>query len=107
MLKSLKKFNLVATQPTSIGPSLGLEWELSLKWAIKIKNKCPQEIEASILLQFTFRPLLLCLPLFIGMQGETLIVAVDDDGHFTERISHFSKRYVKDADKDIIEAVKV
>ncbi|KAK9932608.1 hypothetical protein M0R45_019838 [Rubus argutus] len=59
------------------------------------------------LFKFTSRPLLLCLPLFIGMQGETLIVAVDDDGHFTERITHFSKCYVKDADKDIIEAVKL
>ena len=40
-------------------------------------------------------------------QGENLVVAVDDDGLFTERITHFSGRYVKDADKDIIEAVKV
>lgn len=34
-------------------------------------------------------------------------MAVDDDGSFTERITHFTGRYVKDADKDIIEAVKV
>lgn len=41
------------------------------------------------------------------LQGENLVVAVDDDGLFTERITHFSGRYVKDADKDIIKAVKV
>ena len=40
-------------------------------------------------------------------QGEGLVVAVDEDGLFTERITHFFGRYVKDADKDIIEAVKV
>ncbi|KAL7113560.1 hypothetical protein ACP275_04G068600 [Erythranthe tilingii] len=39
-------------------------------------------------------------------KGEPLVVAVDDDGCFTERIVEFSKRYVKDADKDIIQAVK-
>ncbi|CAE5968340.1 unnamed protein product [Arabidopsis arenosa] len=38
--------------------------------------------------------------------GENLVVAVDDDGLFTERITHFSGLYVKDADKDIIKAVK-
>ncbi|GAV69921.1 tRNA-synt_1 domain-containing protein/Anticodon_1 domain-containing protein [Cephalotus follicularis] len=37
---------------------------------------------------------------------EELIVAVDDDGCFTEKITDFSGRYVKDADKDIIEAVR-
>lgn len=31
---------------------------------------------------------------------------VDDDGCFTERVSDFSGRYVKEADKDIIQAVK-
>lgn len=41
------------------------------------------------------------------MQGEDLIVAVDDDGCFTGKITDFSGYYVKDADKDIIEAVKV
>ena len=41
------------------------------------------------------------------MQGENLIVAVDDDGCFTSKVTDFSGRYVKDADKDIIEAVKV
>ncbi|KAF3455800.1 hypothetical protein FNV43_RR00442 [Rhamnella rubrinervis] len=40
-------------------------------------------------------------------KGENLIVAVDDDGCFTERITDFSGCYVKDADKDIIESVKV
>jgi isoleucyl-tRNA synthetase len=38
---------------------------------------------------------------------DNLIVAVDDDGCFIEKITDFSGRYVKDADKDIIEAVKV
>lgn len=32
---------------------------------------------------------------------------MDDDGCFTERITDFSGCYVKDADKDIIESVKV
>lgn len=43
----------------------------------------------------------------VQFQGEGLVVAVDEDGLFTERITHFFGRYVKDADKDIIEAVKV
>ncbi|KAF3578212.1 hypothetical protein DY000_02033890 [Brassica cretica] len=47
-----------------------------------------------------------CLENNIIKKGENLVVAVDDDGLFTERITHFSGRYVKDADKDIIEAVK-
>ncbi|CAA7028363.1 unnamed protein product [Microthlaspi erraticum] len=47
-----------------------------------------------------------CLENKIIKKGENLVVAVDDDGSFTERITHFSGRYVKDADKDIIEAVK-
>ncbi|GAB4854840.1 hypothetical protein Ancab_023424 [Ancistrocladus abbreviatus] len=36
----------------------------------------------------------------------TKIVAVDDDGCLTERITDFKGRYVKDADKDIINAIK-
>lgn len=40
------------------------------------------------------------------MQGENLVVAVDDDGCFTDRITDFKGRYVKDADKDIIQTVK-
>ncbi|XP_010525919.1 PREDICTED: isoleucine--tRNA ligase, cytoplasmic [Tarenaya hassleriana] len=47
-----------------------------------------------------------CLENGIIKKGENLIVAVDDDGLFIERITHFSGRYVKDADKDIVEAVK-
>ncbi|KAF4390301.1 hypothetical protein F8388_019956 [Cannabis sativa] len=47
-----------------------------------------------------------CLENEIILKGETLIVAVDDDGCFTSRITDFSGCYVKDADKDIIEAVK-
>ncbi|AQK81811.1 Isoleucine--tRNA ligase cytoplasmic [Zea mays] len=35
-----------------------------------------------------------------------LVVAVDDDGCFIEKISDFKGRYVKEADKDIISAVK-
>ncbi|KAG7583039.1 Aminoacyl-tRNA synthetase class Ia [Arabidopsis suecica] len=47
-----------------------------------------------------------CLENKIINKGENLVVAVDDDGFFTERITHFSGLYVKDADKDIIKAVK-
>ncbi|KAK6164026.1 hypothetical protein DH2020_000890 [Rehmannia glutinosa] len=47
-----------------------------------------------------------CLENGIINKGENLVVAVDDDGCFTERIVEFSRRYVKDADKDIIQAVK-
>ncbi|KAK8512130.1 hypothetical protein V6N12_031858 [Hibiscus sabdariffa] len=39
-------------------------------------------------------------------KGENLIVAVDDDGCFTGKIIDFNGLYVKDADKDIIEALK-
>ncbi|KAG2607498.1 hypothetical protein PVAP13_4NG249900 [Panicum virgatum] len=35
-----------------------------------------------------------------------LVVAVDDDGCFIEKITDFKGRYVKEADKDIINAVK-
>nr|CAB3470983.1 unnamed protein product [Digitaria exilis] len=35
-----------------------------------------------------------------------LVVAVDDDGCFIEKISDFKGQYVKEADKDIINAVK-
>lgn len=54
-------------------------------------------------------PLLTFIYLFcIGLcQGEDLIVAVDDDGCFTDKISEFKGRYVKDADKDIVNVVKV
>ncbi|KAF7827269.1 isoleucine--tRNA ligase, cytoplasmic [Senna tora] len=37
---------------------------------------------------------------------ENLTVAVDDDGCFTAKITDFSGRYIKDADKDIVDAVK-
>ncbi|XP_075511214.1 isoleucine--tRNA ligase, cytoplasmic [Primulina tabacum] len=47
-----------------------------------------------------------CMDNSIISKGENLVVAVDDDGCFTERITDFSRRYVKDADKDIIQAVK-
>ncbi|KAG7578360.1 Aminoacyl-tRNA synthetase class Ia [Arabidopsis thaliana x Arabidopsis arenosa] len=47
-----------------------------------------------------------CLENKIINKGDNLVVAVDDDGLFTERITHFSGLYVKDADKDIIKAVK-
>lgn len=47
-----------------------------------------------------------CLENKIIKVGPDLIVAVDDDGRFIERVSDFKGRYVKDADKDIITAVK-
>ncbi|XP_009365866.2 isoleucine--tRNA ligase, cytoplasmic [Pyrus x bretschneideri] len=47
-----------------------------------------------------------CLENQVINKGDNLIVAVDDDGCFTERITDFSGFYVKDADKDIIEALK-
>ncbi|OVA02875.1 Aminoacyl-tRNA synthetase [Macleaya cordata] len=47
-----------------------------------------------------------CIANHIINKGENLIVAVDDDGCFTDRVSDFSGRYVKDADKDIINAAK-
>ncbi|KAJ6741157.1 SOLEUCYL-TRNA SYNTHETASE, partial [Salix purpurea] len=40
------------------------------------------------------------------LSKENLIVAVDEDGCFIGKITDFSGCYVKDADKDIIEAVK-
>ncbi|KAL6576728.1 hypothetical protein OROMI_011004 [Orobanche minor] len=46
-----------------------------------------------------------CLANGIISKGENLVVAVDDDGCFTDRIVEFCGRYVKDADKDIIHAV--
>lgn len=36
-----------------------------------------------------------------------MVVAVDDDGCFIDRITDFVGRYVKEADKDIVETVKV
>ncbi|KAL7598546.1 hypothetical protein Lser_V15G23401 [Lactuca serriola] len=47
-----------------------------------------------------------CLENQIINKGENLVMAVDDDGCFTERITDFIGRYVKEADKDIIQAVK-
>ncbi|KAH9624724.1 hypothetical protein KSS87_015623, partial [Heliosperma pusillum] len=47
-----------------------------------------------------------CLENHIIEKGPDLIVAVDDDGCFTERVYDFKGRYVKDADKDIINAQK-
>ncbi|XVE62096.1 hypothetical protein DITRI_Ditri06bG0092000 [Diplodiscus trichospermus] len=47
-----------------------------------------------------------CIGNQIINKGENLIVPVDDDGCFTGKITDFNGRYVKDADKDIIEAVK-
>lgn len=48
-----------------------------------------------------------CLMLSASVQASGLVVAVDDDGHFIEKISQFKGRHVKEADKDIINAVKV
>ncbi|KAI3934371.1 hypothetical protein MKW92_006840 [Papaver armeniacum] len=47
-----------------------------------------------------------CIANQIIQKGENLVVAVDDDGCFTDRVSDFCGRYVKDADKDIVIAVK-
>ncbi|KAL6501397.1 hypothetical protein OROGR_026530 [Orobanche gracilis] len=40
------------------------------------------------------------------IREDNLTVAVDDDGCFTAKIADFSGRYIKDADKDIMEAIK-
>ncbi|XP_044509328.1 isoleucine--tRNA ligase, cytoplasmic-like [Mangifera indica] len=47
-----------------------------------------------------------CIESEIISKGENLVVAVDDDGCFIEKITDFSGQYVKDADKNIIEALK-
>nr|XP_043623289.1 isoleucine--tRNA ligase, cytoplasmic [Erigeron canadensis] len=47
-----------------------------------------------------------CINNNIIKKGENLVMPVDDDGNFTQRITDFSGRYVKEADKDIIQAVK-
>ncbi|KMZ60609.1 Isoleucine--tRNA ligase [Zostera marina] len=47
-----------------------------------------------------------CVVSNIIQKGEDLIVAVDADGCFTEKITDFAGCYVKNADKDIIKAVK-
>ncbi|KAI3524031.1 hypothetical protein L1887_02632 [Cichorium endivia] len=47
-----------------------------------------------------------CMENQIINKGENLVMAVDDDGCFTDRITDFNGRYVKEADKDIIQAVK-
>ncbi|PPD70137.1 hypothetical protein GOBAR_DD32981 [Gossypium barbadense] len=46
-----------------------------------------------------------CIENQIINKGENLIVAVDDDGCLSGKITGFNGRYVKDADKDIIEAL--
>lgn len=47
-----------------------------------------------------------CIANNIINKGETLVVAVDDNGRFTDRITDFREKYVKDADNDITQAVK-
>ncbi|CAI9284406.1 unnamed protein product [Lactuca saligna] len=44
-----------------------------------------------------------CLENQIIHKGENLVMAVDDDGCFTERVIDFIGQYVKEADKDIIQ----
>ncbi|GJX64279.1 isoleucine--tRNA ligase, cytoplasmic [Tanacetum coccineum] len=56
--------------------------------------------------QFGEDDLRVCLKNHIINEGENLVMPVDDDGCFTERITRFSGRYIKDAEKDIIQAVK-
>ncbi|PRQ33670.1 putative isoleucine--tRNA ligase [Rosa chinensis] len=48
-----------------------------------------------------------CLANEIIKKGEGLIVPVDENGCFTERVADFSNLYVKEADKAIIEAVRL
>ncbi|KAG0483871.1 hypothetical protein HPP92_011955 [Vanilla planifolia] len=48
-----------------------------------------------------------CVAAGIIKKDEDLVVAVDSDGRFTKKILDFSGRYVKDADKDIINFLKV
>ena len=43
---------------------------------------------------------------WLHMQTAGLVVVVDDDGCFIEKITDFKGQYVKEADKDIINAVK-
>ncbi|KAJ0047223.1 hypothetical protein Pint_05419 [Pistacia integerrima] len=47
-----------------------------------------------------------CIKNQIISKGENLVVAVDDDGCFMEKITDFSGHDVKDADNNIFEAVK-
>ncbi|KAJ4968949.1 hypothetical protein NE237_015650 [Protea cynaroides] len=47
-----------------------------------------------------------CIENQIINKGENLIVAVDDDGCFSDKVPDFKGKYVKDADKDILNAVK-
>ncbi|KAI3891051.1 hypothetical protein MKW98_007356 [Papaver atlanticum] len=47
-----------------------------------------------------------CIDNKIIQKGKNLTIAVNDDGCFTEKVSHFCGRYVNDADKDIFNDVK-
>ncbi|KAJ1703600.1 hypothetical protein LUZ63_003379 [Rhynchospora breviuscula] len=47
-----------------------------------------------------------CVENGIIKKGDDLVVAVDGEGRFKEKVKDFSGRYVKDADKDIISMVK-
>ncbi|KAJ3679155.1 hypothetical protein LUZ60_017166 [Juncus effusus] len=47
-----------------------------------------------------------CIAGGIIQKGDDLVVAVDCEGRFIEKIKDFAGRYVKEADKDIISAVK-
>eukprot|EP01018_Ginkgo_biloba_P031750 Gb_05984 [translate_table: standard] len=47
-----------------------------------------------------------CSDANIIQKGEDLLIAVDANGCFIEKIVDFKGRYVKDADKDIISAIK-
>jgi isoleucyl-tRNA synthetase len=48
-----------------------------------------------------------CLLNNIIQKGPNLPNPVDSDGHFTEEVTDFKGRYVKEVDKDIISAIKV
>jgi isoleucyl-tRNA synthetase len=40
------------------------------------------------------------------LQGDDLVVAVDGEGRFKEKVTDFAGRYVKDTDKDIVSTIK-
>lgn len=69
------------------------------------RRSCPQGLFDALLLA---RLSLGCLTVGArcGVQGGDFPIAVDDDGRFTDKVADFQGRYVKEADKDILAAVK-
>lgn len=66
-------------------------------------RSCLQALEVFI----TQQGVLFVIYIGLFMQGGDFPIAVDDDGRFTEKVADFKGRYVKLADKDIVQAVKV